>query len=151
MSKPSVLCELGTPTDNDILCSISNEICLCRRWCTTSECIKNSEGYKICVVRSENMAKQKEIKNEDILPEIIDEIIEEEIILESKNDPYIEEYCPVLWKKDHAFSIDFHNYGISFHTKDDNYLDTSFVGNTIKVKYKNIIGSPDFEIRPVYE
>lgn len=146
MSKPSVLCELGISTDNDILCSILNEICLCRRWCTTCECIKNSEGYINCTVRSENMAKQKEIKDENVLPEIV-----EDIILEPENDSYIEEYCLVLWKKDHAFGINFHEDGISFHTKETNYLDISLIKDIIKVKYKGEYGSPSFEIHPIYE
>lgn len=144
MNKPSVLCEFGEVHDNSIFCKQVNDNCGFVRWCTTAECVKNSDGYKTCVVRTKNMSKQKETKKNI-------EIIESELIEENKDDLFIEDYCTVLWKKDHSFGIDFLGYGVSFHTKDDNYLDTSFVGNTIKVKYKNIIGSPDFEIHPVYE
>lgn len=64
---------------------------------------------------------------------------------------YKEEYCPVLWKKIHAFAIDYQGYGISFHTSDEHFLDTSKIKDVIKVNYIGEIGEPSFKIFPVYE
>lgn len=62
-----------------------------------------------------------------------------------------EEICKVLWIKEHAFAIDFKGYGISFHVSDGHVLDTEKIGDYIKVKTENEIGSSLFKIYPIYD
>lgn len=142
MNKPSVSCEYGEAKDNSIFCKQVNDRCVFSRWCTTSECLKNSEGYKTCVVRTESMAKPSNNKNVKI---------SEKKEIEKKINDFIIEYFPIIWKKDHAFAIEFYGYGISFHVSEDNYLDNYLIGDTMKIKYKGNIGTTDFEIHPIYE
>lgn len=149
MKKPSVLCEYGEVKDNSIFCNRVNSNCVFVRWCTTLECIKNSEGYKTCKARTEVKPEMKEKDRVEIKTKNI-ESMEEPTLKIDKND-YIEEYCQIIWKKEHAFAIDFYGYGLSFHTKnDENYFDDFLIGDTIKLKYKGKIGETDFEIHPVY-
>jgi hypothetical protein len=62
-----------------------------------------------------------------------------------------EDICEVIWVKPHAFAIIFQGYGISFHTSEEHFLDTTKINKNIKVRYKSEIGKSDFEIFPVYE
>jgi hypothetical protein len=95
----------------------------------------------------------EKIDNKEIIEEVdySDVEVESEEITTNKNDSYIEEYCPVILNKDHIFGVDFHGYGISFSVKEENFLDDTLIGETVKVKYKGKINEKGFEIYPVYE
>ena len=151
MNKPSVLCEYGKATETSIFCTRSKENCILVRWCTTCDCLKNSEGYILCKVRNKTMEKIEEKDTIEEEVESSDIETETEKFSTDKDDSYIEEYCPVIISGDHIFGVDFHGFGISFSVKEENYLDDTLIGETIKVKYKGEIGKPDFEIHPVYE
>lgn len=90
--------------------------------------------------------KKEEIINEEINN---NELISEDSDVANKE--FKEEMCLVLWKKSNAFAIDFKGYGISFHVKDNHIFDFDKIGNYIKVRYCEDIGSPLFEIQPIYE
>lgn len=91
-------------------------------------------------------------KKENIVGDFEAEVINEEVIeLKNNEVKYKEEICPVLWVKDHAFAINFQGYGLSFHVKDNHYIDFEKIKNFVKVNYENEIGNPDFKIHVVYE
>lgn len=152
MKNPIIVCEFGENIGGSIFCKVSNNICLRTRWCYTNECIRNTDGYTDCKDRDKGMKDKEIIKEKPNYTDNTKEIDEEldDIMVKKSEDSFVEDYFPVLWKKDHAFAIDFYGYGISFHTKDYSFLDTSLIGDIIKVKYSGKIGEEDFVIHPVY-
>jgi hypothetical protein len=90
------------------------------------------------------MAKTKSITND------LDEF-EEENDTNLNEFKYKEDICEVIWVKPHAFAIMFQGYGISFHTNEEHFLDTSKIKDIIKVNYVGEIGNSDFKIFPVYD
>lgn len=141
------ICEYGIPKDNSIFCNELKENCTFIRWCYNQQCVKNTDGYINCKVRSELMSK-KDKKNDNIN---IESTPNEEIKLDLDSENFKEEYCHVLWKKTHAFGIEFQNCGISIHVNEKHVLDIDKIKDTIKIKYKGKIGTPSFEYHPVYD
>ena len=138
----SIICEYGVYHQLDIhhiiKCNVINENCAFVRWCSVDQCIKNTDGYINCKVRSEEMSR-KIIEQENIIESTPNGKLEEKFKLKEEN-------CKVIWVKQNSFAVDFKGYGISFD------LDVGKkVNEYIKIQYESEIGKSDFKAYPIYE
>lgn len=143
------VCENGVKKSNgiynSIFCNILKDNCTFVRWCINEQCIKNTDNYIDCRVRSGNMLKTKK----DIIDEFESEVIDNSVV--ENEIEYKEEICKVLWIKEHAYCVDFQGYALSFHTSNEHMLDIEKIKDTIIIKYIGTIGKIDFKYFPVYE
>ena len=141
-----MICEYGLiKDDNNIFCNLINDNCTFVRWCYNGQCIKNTDGYINCKVRSKEMSNKLD-KNDDIGINKDNEVIDDVKKLENDDEKIImpiklkEEICKVLWIKSNKFAVSFYDYGITIDGSINNEKDN------IKVKYEGEIGKSDFKI-----
>ena len=140
-------CEYANVKSKFILCEIQNKECVLVRWCVNEQCLKNSDNYKKCRIRSDDVGKKKnKIQEKDIIveKEQKENDVENNVDINIDEKKYKEIKCKVIRVKKDKISISFKGYGVTLKI-DNNPLNIE--DGHIKVKYLSDIGKSDFQIK----